>query len=162
MKDIVDIGTKEVLHKNAIRHTMVWRVTRERTQRIQVGEHVIVDVEGEGRVVMEVTLLFEREDEELGFEGLFCYNHKQLTIVAPFFDVHSKVDAPNGFVANSELVMCSNHYIMEMDDIVEKVYVTEWLYQPLKRTPKGRDKFFYRYVIDVVKQETEPLRSIMN
>ena len=58
--------------------------------------------------------------------------------------------------------MCSNPYIMEMDDIVEKVYVTEWLYQPLKRTPKGRDKFFYRYVIDVVKQETEPLRSIMN
>ena len=59
---------------------------------------------GEGRVVMEVTLRFEREDEELDFEGLFCYNHKQLTVVAPLFDVHSKVDAPNGFIAKRELV----------------------------------------------------------
>ena len=159
VEDIVDMITKKVLFRNAITHRMVWKATKQSYSRIQPGDHVVVNLEGEGRTVVEVRKLFEDEDEELRFEGLCCYNSRQLSASIPFFNKQSTEHAVFGFKPRTELVLCSNPFFMFIEDILEKKYVSDHVNEPKQSAPTGRCTLFYRYIVDVISKEVEPVRG---
>ena len=159
VEDIVDMITKTVLFRNAITHRMVWKATKQSYSRIQPGDHVVVNLEGEGRTVVEVRKLFEDEDEELRFEGLCCYNSRQLSASIPFFNKQSTEHAVFGFKPRTELVLCSNPFFMFIEDILEKKYVSDHVNEPKQSAPTGRCTLFYRYIVDVISKEVEPVRG---
>ena len=160
VQDVVDEGTGEVLYEDAIMHTCVQRVTNKSSRKISLGDHVIVNIEEEGQVVVEITKMFESKDEVLRFEGLCCYDHKQLKTIAPFFDM--KKHAKNGFTKKSELVLCSNPYTFLLDEtVLDKVFVCDYIDRPKRNKPTGRATFFYRYIINVVTRKVEAVRSFM-
>ena len=165
--DITDEITGAVLYENTYIHEAVWMTTKEKAKRFKVGDHCVVNIEGEGHTVVEIRKLFECErkcDEEeapLMFEGLLCYNECQLKQVAPFFKKDSKRHAKNGFVGKTELVLCSNPYTFLLDNIIEKAYINDYILQPKSNRPRGRATMFYRYEVDVLKREVVALRSLI-
>ena len=80
------------------------------------------------------------------------------TGVSSAFDP-KKQDSKNayrGWVAKSELVQDRYSTFAPIDGLVEKVLVSDTQQQPKLGKPRGKDKYFYRYIYDNRKNEMVP------
>ena len=48
---------------------------------------------------------------------------------------------------------------MFIEDILEKKYVSDHVNEPKQSAPTGRCTLFYRYIVDVISKEVEPVRG---
>ena len=144
-------------------HSSVKLITTTGTVRIRKGEYGWMRMEDGSCTVVQIGSLYDdNRDGSMMCQVFYHYGHRDLAEISSAFD-HRKRDCKNaysGWVAKSELVQDRYSTFAPIDGLVEKVLVSDTQKQPKLGKPRGKDKYFYRYIYDNHTNEMVPPETV--
>ena len=144
--------TTETGQKRKVRtYSSVKLISSNGTVHIHEKEYGWMQMEDGSRSIVQIGSFYDDDrDGDMMCQVFYHYSRKNLGEIALAFDPKNKdsKNAYEGWVAKCELVQDRHSTFAPIDGLVEKVLVSDTQYQPKLGTPRGRDKYFYRYIYD--------------